>query len=1493
MKSQKAKFRAHIAIFAVCVVLAVLAVVPVYKRIAEAITNITQTFQSQVEERTGLQISYEKISPSILNAINIRGISVADASDGSEMLSVRTVSLRYDLLSLIKRDWQNLVSTIVINGVKVDFNAESDMNAVSRLMGFVANRNSGVVDETEPKEGEANAGNTSGNSAGESEKKVAFDPDVFTAQLPVNIILRNASLHFSNRDIKAEASVRRASFIYNEKTQALRTMFLARANVKLLHQNLNFSTSVSADGTLTDAFKNSLLLLRLSNLRTEQFSVGNINVLASYDNRNVILRSVQNFVPMSLVASYDIDSHVASVKVNAESLKPFAVINMRRKKSEIFERLADIDFTGALVASYGLDDGTFSYSSEGSIFVPPEILRNGAVTRYNIDGSREKINIHALDFYGSGCDVSFSGNYKFSTIQLAGSAFVRQALLPNGNSISADFYFTPLARGFECFSPEIQVGEKNLTAFELSLVPRGGSLDFHAAVSDYLHYESGSVGELSVDGSYMTEAKYFQSSVSVSSIYLDSAAQLAAVFMKKDSAKKALSFSENLSPYVASSDIYIAGDLQNVSYNIPYFFVANTKKENEAMLLSMDGTNALVRVSHLNLLYGGQSINVSGQADFNSDLSGGFFSVEAIAGTIPYQFAGSVFNGAVNVSGDYGFSLQASRAKDGAFDGLFIADSFPIPFSNALFELSANTTFSYDGVKDFAVSMPHIEILEPGNKFAFAPRVVFSGNISNYGAFFDSISYSDRYSSLEGNASLFVNEYEDIFSSAIFDLSLANMSSSESVTMTANISNASDKKINFKSDREDIVIDSQLVINRLGISRFIGKINDHSSMTATVTAMGTLDNPFVAVSIEELSGSASGHIFNAEGMATVENKMFFVHDFDFTYGNFSLSDLTTSISFETLEGSADANINALVMGRELAIPVHLDIFEVEKEEGAFIPRAGVALLSSKGIGGSLLKSEIPAEVAVIYGDGVAVVTSSENVGLSGWIDTGGNLLFSVPENYPLSFYASGIVGKGNIDIQIERINGDAEKCFSILSFDTFIVHGGTASGSFAIRGLLADPEFDGILFADDAEFSLPKVFSNTISVPVASMIMDNNTFTVSQTTGYIRNNPVAANLEIVLDRWRFDYVVVNAKTDRNVYVPTDLRIPSAVFSGEASADLIVYYDSEKIVNITGDVYARNAKGTINGAEIAGFWESAENSEESRRNIQADVRVILGERISIMFEPLLRCVFVPGGTLKIKVDQPAETYSVAGNVRIRSGEISWLSRNFYMRSGTLDFIETREGIDPLLNISAETRDRDALGRDIRITMSVENQYLSEFTPRFTAVPAKSEREIQELLGQIYTGDSSNVGDLFFSVGDYVIQSTVVRAFENSLRELLNFDIFSLRTNLVQNTLRQSIVGNINNTADWTIGNFFDNSTVYIGKYLNSDMFANALFHWRYDGARVDDETTLGGIIFQPEFGLELESPFVTIRWSAAPNIDALMNNAFVPSTSLTLSWKFSF
>ena len=98
-----------------------------------------------------------------------------------------------------------------------------------------------------------------------------------------------------------------------------------------------------------------------------------------------------------------------------------------------------------------------------------------------------------------------------------------------------------------------------------------------------------------------------------------------------------------------------------------------------------------------------------------------------------------------------------------------------------------------------------------------------------------------------------------------------------------------------------------------------------------------------------------------------------------------------------------------------------------------------------------------------------------------------------------------------------------------------------------------------------------------------------------------------------------------------------------------------------------------------------------------------------------------------------------------------------------------------------------------------------------------------------------------------------------------------------------------------SREMTFGNYFDNTTVYMGKYFGSAVYADALLHFSYYDPKSAENTdkpmaVYENLLFQPELGLEITTPFFTVRWGVMPDSTETF---FIADTSVTLSWKFSY
>ncbi|MBO4547163.1 MAG: translocation/assembly module TamB domain-containing protein [Treponema sp.] len=308
--------------------------------------------------------------------------------------------------------------------------------------------------------------------------------------------------------------------------------------------------------------------------------------------------------------------------------------------------------------------------------------------------------------------------------------------------------------------------------------------------------------------------------------------------------------------------------------------------------------------------------------------------------------------------------------------------------------------------------------------------------------------------------------------------------------------------------------------------------------------------------------------------------------------------------------------------------------------------------------------------------------------------------------------------------------------------------------------------------------------------------------------------------------------------------------------------------------------------------ISGLAPADDNDDDEGMEVDVDLKIRAAQRVQISYSTFLRAVVVPGSEIEVSYSSEDKRMLLDGDVPIRSGEIVYLNSSFYIKSAEIHFNSNEESFDPRVSVLAECKTRDENGENVTITLQVDKQRLSKLSPHLSSSPARSEREIMEILGGMLTSNSNNAAYLALATGDYALQSVLVRRLENALRDFFKFDIFSVRTNVVQNAVKQSVSRN-SSGSDNLAGNYLDGTTVYIGKYFGEAIFADAMLRLDYDKNRRGSDYTYDGISFRPELGFELAAPFAKIRWSVSPDLESIRNMKIVENTALTLSWKFNF
>lgn len=1442
------KFQAikvRIAVFIILFVLAVFFVVPVHNKLTSLADNFVSSLTKKIENQTGLVISYSSLSPSILSTFSVQDIVIKE-KNGLEILTIKKTKVNYNLRDLINLNIQKGIQKITIDGIKIDV---SEMLEIAENFSF--NQSSGD-----------------------------FDYKQIKTFIPGSIKLKNISVNYSDNQVTAEVFLHDLSLNNNLKKENIAFNLESEAKAHLKTINEMISCSIGINGTIPDDFENSYCYLSFNNISNGEYKIDKINLMANYADKIIDLQTIKSVNPLFISANYNVEKGDVNLNLRTENLSPASVVSSNQVNLRQFKNLL-IDTNTKFYCN--VNNKTMNYNSKGKVQLPDSIFPQSANVEYSLSGNEKKLNLERFDVNGPKCIADASLSYTFDKMQVSGFAELPFFILDNGNAISTELYFDPLDKGFMVFSPQVFAGTKALTALQFSFLPQNDSYDFVFEAYDYSHSDIAEPGIIKIDGSYLNN--YLQGGISANGFYLDSLIDFGIQFASSELTDKLLPVKLFASDYILSGDVYASSDLKSISYSVPYFLVANTKKDNQFVMMAMNGNEQSIQLNQLSFILGKYAIEATASVDRNPDTNDMFVVADFNADSIPYHFSGTIMPEVINVTGDYGTDIEFRFEENQKMSGHVYFDGFPVKYGEDSIVFATESDFTYDTENGPTIAIKHFDAEGASAKYTVSPKLLMSGNVTKYGAQIDSIAYTDFYSALEGTADVMVNINDGIFDSVGLLMNVKNPLSEEAIIMDATISNPEHLYFDAKSLSDSLYINSQIQINNFSLNRISSVKNDNNLLTGSLFASGTLEHPYIALALDNLSLIMAGNFLKTWGSVTLEDKLLSVNDFNIDFQMLKIDDLKGHFSLDNFEGLATASIDSMFNGKNLHVPLKLQVSNTVKQPEKLLPDSTLITLSSDEINGSIITKPFGFDISAMYSNGIFNLFSSDNLGLFGTIGNDGSMQVSVNSKNYFSFNVSGFSNSNDTNVEVQNINVNLSNVFSCFDIKDFlVVDTGTLEGAVTILNSFDDPVLFGTLLVSDPSIKLPTIIPNKISAPETLITIANNEIQVQDTEYFVKgSNSANVGCTVYMNKWNVDHTDVTVRTSSKDAVKVAMVTPGVSLIGDIICNLKLEIEA-KDLNVTGSIAGENIDLTSNLSSVS----TSDFSSDS--NVRADLDIILGNHASLNLDPLLRAVFVPNTHINLKMDQEENLYEIDGELKIKSGDIAYLNRNFYIKEGSIKF-NKEDVTNPLVTINAETRERDDEGQMVTILLSVENQYLLNFTPKFSSIPAKSENELRLLLGQIIVADSNTAANFIFAAGDYAIQTAVIRKAENKLREVMNFDIFSLRTNVLQNAYILNTTVNSNNRI--TFSNFLDNSTVYMGKYFGSNIYLDFMFHINYENYAGKGFMSSENLIYQPELGLEMESPFGNIRWNIAPDINALMKNRFVPSTSVTLSWKFTY
>ncbi len=286
-------------------------------------------------------------------------------------------------------------------------------------------------------------------------------------------------------------------------------------------------------------------------------------------------------------------------------------------------------------------------------------------------------------------------------------------------------------------------------------------------------------------------------------------------------------------------------------------------------------------------------------------------------------------------------------------------------------------------------------------------------------------------------------------------------------------------------------------------------------------------------------------------------------------------------------------------------------------------------------------------------------------------------------------------------------------------------------------------------------------------------------------------------------------------------------------------------------------------------------------------------------------PMISATLAENQNLSISYNANNNNYQVSGDQKILGGEIFYFQRSFFITSGLLKMNENHlYKFDPNISLEAKLRDFDKNGDKIDIFLKIQNDPIRSFTPVLSSRPSKSVAEIAEILGQnilpgnIIGGTNINSALALATIATDVIQQLgiikldPISDFENIVRNTFQLDLFSIRTQVFQNIILETITNSpLQMLSLNPIARYLDNTTVFLGKYINNDVFLQAMLHLTANDSYGSGFFMTDDLKLDIELSIEWENPLYFLRVSTQP--DGLQPFQLLDALTIGVSWSFSF
>jgi hypothetical protein len=1473
-----------ILVFLGLVLLSAVVMQPVQYALGREMIKIRINLIEKLEDFTGFTLRYSSMRPSFFGSFNINNLSLNN--EDKSFFTVSRIKIHFSLPELI------LHKKIIINTIQID---RPEINIDTVKDADTLNFFTSIIDNIKNNGNEINL-------------------QQITEFLPQKADYQIRHLNLNIKDIQTEYKIENMNLIIKEEDGEI-TLF-GRFNAELkksgfFERTVYLDADAGINGVFSPDNENGEAELSFFNLTC--FEQAEIEKTASFlkplPGGGKDKRRLFNLLPFKTVLSYndnllkvepaerdELNNYYFSYNTGSKGIH--AGIKLEDFKPGNLVNLSDyvININEILLMRI-MGDSSFVY-------------QNGVIDyRINLKSAQdelsEKKDLFAVDIYGNEKEIivndffisstnkenniflgsmGLSGNLHFMPLFSQGTAYFDNFSLTGKEVFNASFDISSNEGDILISSEEIEIAQTIINELTIFLYP--GEKETEISVSG-IFSESGAVY---MDAIFNGNPREIEASFTIDSLSLFDITEILKPF--SDFLYVPAITAVSLKNSSIKTDIFFSTDFNNIIYNAPNI---ELNFGNINGLFSLSGTDRQITLSEGIIFQDDNELIFSSGLNFSNpmDLT---FTFNASYQDINWLLEGQILDRTTLIVRDAnGFHGYGNVTNNGALSGYIEGINYPVFVNSQTLLLNFYSSLRYDSFDFWRLDINYFTA-RYANVNDETEIFRISGLADQDGASFNEIKYIDAAGALFGNADF---SWNTDFSFLDFNINITDGREAGEYYYTRGII-------------KDKNIDVRFSISDMRVNRFLKESRPVILSADASILWDSIDSFNAAINLSSLRTRIEDKNLFASVKLNFSNDELFVNDLRFDFAQ--LKTYLSELKFNITDGiiASRAEIRGAVLERNIEGNIGIDAgfdkvnswFEINKILSNFSGKLSVDNFSFGNIKNEEFKLEFSSN------NGAVSVKGGKNDMIRFEMDSDGTFFAGTTAPLPIHGNLAGTFKNGIINAQNNYFFIDMPSLFNVFSTQKeFFITGGYITGKSDLNGPFWNPEFHGTARATSLRFKVPNFITEDILVAPFDVLAEGYEMTFDPVQVLSGNGGGTVGGWFYFENWSPVNIGLEVSIPREKAVPYGINVFGFLADGTASGNLSMAIDTNNmIMDMKGEIFTNEADLSLNMDDIFTNMEN-ENSDIIFHTV-IDLKVTAGSMVEFVWpatSPILRATPEMGSVILINSDTQAGHYSLNSNIKIRSGELYYFDRSFFIRQGSMVFRENETQFDPRISARAEIRDRSESG-PVTISMIIENQPLFSFEPRFESSPGLTQLEIYSILGQNFNNiqgeENSELATRFLltsgtdlvmqliASSDVMSQFVFFRQLERQVRNFLRLDMFSVRTHFIQNAIVTGMGMGLGQSTGQNpidrsnrVGNYFDNTTVFIGKYIGQDMFFQIMLPMRYD----ENSNISGGLRFEPDIGIELQSPLMNIRWDIFPNLENWRMN----DNSITLSWSKSF